>query len=198
MSSIRDSLRKKRRALTQQQQSIAEQALYRRLVEQAWFQAASDIGFYWPADGEISPLKTLNWSLDNNKTCYLPIVTDRHDDGTPALVFQPYQTSTELNPNRFKIPEPTLKQTSVVQAMQLDVIIIPLVGFNRTGFRLGMGGGYYDRVLSKPDSGQAKPLLIGVGHSCQESQFPVQIWDVAMDFIVTELEIIASENEHCS
>ena len=192
MSSIRDSLRKKRRALTQQQQSIAEQALYQRLVKQAWFQTASDIGFYWPADGEISPLATLNWCLDNSKTCYLPIVTDRHDDITPALVFQPYQASTKLNLNRFKIREPNLKQDSTVQAMHLDVIIVPLVGFNRACFRLGMGGGYYDRVLSKTDSGNDKPLLIGVGHSCQESQFPVQAWDVAMDFIVTELEIITA------
>ena len=192
MSSIRDSLRKKRRALTQQQQSIAEQALYQRLVKQAWFQTASDIGFYWPADGEISPLATLNWCLDNSKTCYLPIVTDRHDDITPALVLQPYQASTKLNLNRFKIPEPNLKQDSTVQAMHLDVIIVPLVGFNRACFRLGMGGGYYDRVLSKTDSGNDKPLLIGVGHSCQESQFPVQAWDVAMDFIVTELEIITA------
>lgn len=196
MSSIRASLRKKRRALTQHQQLIAEQALYQQLVKQAWFQAASDIGFYWPADGEISPLTTLNWCLDNDKTCYLPIVTDPHDDKTPALVFQSFEASTELNLNRFKIPEPSLKQTSTVQATQLDVIIVPLVGFNRAGFRLGMGGGYYDRVLSQPDSGPAKPLLIGVGHSCQESQFPVQAWDVAMDFIVTELEIITSAKDH--
>ena len=182
MSSIRASLRQKRRALTQHQQLIAEQALYQQLVKQAWFQAASDIGFYWPADGEISPLTTLNWCLDNDKT--------------PALVFQSFEASTELNLNRFKIPEPSLKQTSTVQATQLDVIIVPLVGFNRAGFRLGMGGGYYDRVLSQPDSGPAKPLLIGVGHSCQESQFPVQEWDVAMDFIVTELEIITSAKDH--
>ena len=74
--------------------------------------------------------------------------------------------------------------------MHLQLIIVPMVGFTRKGFRLGMGGGYYDRVLAQPVPGQPKPLLVGVSHSCQESQFPVQSWDVAMDFIVTELEII--------
>ena len=182
--------------MTQQQQSIAEQALYQRLVPQDWLQTASDIGFYWPADSEISPLATLNWCLKNSKNCYLPIVSDGHDETSPALLFQPYQTSTSLNFNRFNIPEPSLKRTSAVEAAQLDVIIVPLVGFNRACFRLGMGGGYYDRVLSKANSGQVQPLLIGVGHSCQECQFPVQGWDVAMDFIVTDLEIIAAGENH--
>ena len=190
MPSIRYSLRKQRRALTQQAQSTAADALYKQLIEQTWFQRASDIGFYWPTDGEISPLVTLNWCLDNNKNCYLPIMNENPQTDTPALFFQPYQTSTKLNPNRVEILEPSLSEASAVEAMHLQLIIVPMVGFTRKGFRLGMGGGYYDRVLAQPVPGQPKPLLVGVSHSCQESQFPVQSWDVAMDFIVTELEII--------
>jgi 5-formyltetrahydrofolate cyclo-ligase len=190
MPSIRYSLRKQRRALTQQAQSTAADALYQQLIEQTWFQRASDIGFYWATDGEISPLAALNWCLDNNKNCYLPIMNENHQDDTPALFFQPYQASTKLNLNRVEILEPSLSEVSAVEAMHLQLIIVPMVGFNRKGFRLGMGGGYYDRVLSQPVPGQPKPLLVGVGHSCQESQFPIQPWDVAMDFIVTELEII--------
>jgi 5-formyltetrahydrofolate cyclo-ligase len=190
MPSIRYSLRKQRRALTQQAQSTAADALYQQLIRQTWFQRASDIGFYWPTDGEISPLVTLNWCLENNKNCYLPIMNENPQADTPALFFQPYQASTKLNLNRVEILEPSLSEASAVEAMRLQLIIVPMVGFTRKGFRLGMGGGYYDRVLAQPVPGQPKPLLVGVSHSCQESQFPVQSWDVAMDFIVTELEII--------
>ena len=75
----------------------------------------------------------------------------------------------------------------------MDVILLPLVAFDRKGYRLGMGGGYYDRSLAFRRSRQQwrRPRLIGVAHSCQQHPgLPQQHWDVPLDCIITESEII--------
>ena len=70
---------------------------------------------------------------------------------------------------------------------QLDLILAPLVAFDRAGGRLGMGGGYYDRLLSAP-----RPPVIGVAHGCQEvPRVPLDAWDQPVDAIVTETALIA-------
>jgi len=70
---------------------------------------------------------------------------------------------------------------------------MPLVAFDRQGYRLGMGGGYYDRSLAFRCSRRQwlKPTLVGVAHSCQEHpSLPHEYWDVPLAYIITEQEII--------
>ncbi len=74
----------------------------------------------------------------------------------------------------------------------LDIILLPLVGFDRYGNRLGMGGGFYDRTLARLNHCDMKrPLLIGLAHHCQEvEQLQTQSWDIPLDIIATDKELI--------
>ena len=77
--------------------------------------------------------------------------------------------------------------------MSPDIVVVPLVGFDRAGFRLGYGGGYFDRTLS---GASRKPRVIGVGYG--QSKIPTifpQPHDVPMDMIITEEEILEFEHE---
>ena len=78
-----------------------------------------------------------------------------------------------------------------VEAASLDVVLLPLVGFDRQGHRLGTGGGFYDRTFAFRQQSPAPPLLIGIAYTCQEvdSLEPAE-WDVDLDWVVTEREAI--------
>jgi 5-formyltetrahydrofolate cyclo-ligase len=112
----------------------------------------------------------------------------------PRLRFAPLTRSTSWKRNRFGITEPDMKWKDTLHARQLDVVLMPLVAFDRNGHRLGMGGGYYDRTLSFRRSRKhwLKPLLIGVAHSIQEhSGLPTNPWDIPVDAIITESDILS-------
>lgn len=91
-----------------------------------------------------------------------------------------------LVPNRYGILEPRLNVLDVLPANQLDVICTPLVAFDGSGQRLGMGGGYYDRTLAPwyQSGNGAKP--VGIAHDCQRVEtLPVEAWDVPLPEILT-------------
>jgi len=70
-------------------------------------------------------------------------------------------------------------------------VLLPLLGFTRNGDRIGTGGGWYDRSFAFRRNAQAPPLLIGVGFACQQiDAYDAQEWDVPLDAIVTERELL--------
>lgn len=99
--------------------------------------------------------------------------------------------TTRFEANRWGIREPRLVLSACISPAMLDLVLMPLVGFDREGRRLGMGKGFYDRAFAQRQSGRKKPMLIGVGHCCQEVA-PGEIveapWDVRLDQLVTPVE----------
>ena len=82
---------------------------------------------------------------------------------------------------------------ALLSATQIDLVLVPLLGFDRRGNRLGAGAGYYDRsfefLRAKPRP--AQPLLVGIGYHFQEvPELPAESWDVPLDFIATDRELI--------
>lgn len=107
------------------------------------------------------------------------------------LLFLNYDENTALVKNKYNIEEPALACPSVIPSAQLDVILMPLVGFDTKGNRLGMGGGYYDRTLAFTKRTTKKPLLIGVAHDVQEvDSLPIAPWDIPLDAIVTPTRLL--------
>ncbi len=92
-----------------------------------------------------------------------------------------------LKKNRFGIPEPPSFRRERRQGRRLDFVVVPLVAFDRAGRRLGMGGGYYDRAFA----GARRPVLAGLAYAFQQvPRLPERSWDVPMDLIVTEREVV--------
>lgn len=180
---LRSLLRRKRRTLSATQQATSAQGLYRQLAQHAWFRRARDIALYLSSDGEISPHLILQEAQQRKKNVYLPVVScwpERH------MVFQRITAATRWRKNRFGIIEPVPDTRQQRRLWTLDLICLPLVGFDAHGGRLGMGGGFYDRSLA----GCVLPLppLLGLAHSCQQvERLPLEPWDMPLDAVVTEL-----------
>ena len=188
---IRKQLRVKRRSLSPQLQLSASERLASYLCKKSVFINAQKIGFYIANDGEIDPAELMTSAKNLNKQCFLPIVGPNK---TNNLYFGPFDANTKLKPNRYGILEPSLDEGKTVFARSLDVLFMPLVGFDRQGNRIGMGGGYYDRALAFMKEQENPSLtLVGLAHSIQEvSQISSQSWDIPLHLIATEKELICA------
>jgi 5-formyltetrahydrofolate cyclo-ligase len=139
------------------------------------------IGFYWPFRGEYDPRCLMRSLHDRGVQLALPAVAER---GRP-LVFREWWPSTRMVPGVWNIPVP-----AEGDALLPDVIVAPLVGFDAHGYRLGYGGGYYDRTLAALPG---KPLAIGVGFElCRLETIHPQPHDIPMDLAITERQVISA------
>ena len=188
-AALRRRLRLLRRGLSAAQQREHAHALARTLGRQPAFLRARRIGIYWPADGEIDPRPLLGLAQASRKRWHLPVLC-RHPH--PRLWFLTYRPDEPMRPNRFGIPEPALRNRRLRLAWTLDLLLVPLVGFDSNCNRLGMGGGYYDRTLSYLSHRQhwRRPRLIGVAHECQRvTELPMRPWDIPLDLVMTERRV---------
>ncbi len=183
---LRSSLREKRQELSPEQQKTAAASLFDILGNQDFFRVAQRIAFYQVADGEIDPRMLLDLALSEGKSCFLPII---QQDNPEFVSFAPYDANTELVPNKWGIAEPSASE--IISPTNFDVVFVPLVGFSKDCFRLGMGKGFYDRTFSfKIFNRRSSPMLVGLAHESQlVDSFPVESWDVRLDAVATERHI---------
>lgn len=177
---LRQHLRQQRRALSPEQQRQASQALTRRLIDQPEIDQASTIALYLANDGEpnLMPLIRLLWQ--RHKSLALPVM----DPNDPKQIqFQRFAPDTALVNNRYGIAEPARVERETLERDKMDLMLMPLVGFDDRGNRLGMGAGYYDRYLAGEGT---RPLLIGCAHDIQRLEcLESQPWDIPLDAVVT-------------
>ncbi|MFI3245632.1 MAG: 5-formyltetrahydrofolate cyclo-ligase [Ferrimonas sp.] len=141
----RQQLRACRRALTDEQQKQAAIGLAGYLPDHPWLQHASYVALYVAADGELDPQLLAEVLHTRGKTLVLPLL---HPFAPQQLLFQRYLPHMALQSNRLGILQPALAMNDVVPLFQIDVLLMPVVGFDLNGTRLGMGGGFYDRTLA--------------------------------------------------
>ena len=133
------------------------------------------ISFYWPFKGEIELRNLVGGFLASGAEAALPVVTEKNR----PLEFWAWQPDMKLDRGIWNIPIPAERNCVTPTAL-----LVPLLGFDASGYRLGYGGGYYDRTLAVMNP---KPLTIGVGYAFGrlETIYP-QPHDVPLDAIVTE------------
>jgi 5-formyltetrahydrofolate cyclo-ligase len=184
---LRAKLRRARRAISPQERRHAAVRLMRRVLGEGLLLRAKRIGFYIPMGEEMDLLPLLNQASWLGKACFLPVVPPR---------FQRRLWFTRITPlprwyvNRFGIDEHWSPRP--VRAWQLDLLFVPLVGFDEAGHRLGMGGGFYDASLAylRRRKLWRKPRLVGVGYECQKvPHIPADPWDMHLSAIATEKKI---------
>lgn len=193
---LRRLLRQRRRQLSLAEQRRASQRLCRQLRCLSEMLSARHVALYLPNDGEIDPVPLLSWLRRRNAHAYLPVLRPLADN---ALWFVRYDSRTPMIRNRFGIAEPATRfgahRARRRPAWALDVILLPLVGFDDQGQRIGMGGGFYDRTLAfthpQRSLGGPRPKLIGLAHEVQHvDSLPVASWDVPLDAIVSDTRVI--------
>lgn len=180
-AALRAQLRKKRRAIPAQTHATASAAICQRLLAQAPLDTAQRIAAYLSNDGEPDLGALISHLWQRGAQVLLPVL-----DGD-RLRFREYTADMSLVRNRYRIDEPP-PAAAEVDVDDLDVVLMPLVGFDVAGNRLGMGGGYYDRSLQNIKSNAAaRPLLIGTAFDCQcVAEVVVEQTDVGLDAVVTE------------
>lgn len=133
------------------------------------------IGFYWPFRGELDLRGLVEELCAGGAVAALPVVTCK----AAPLQFWRWRPGAPLDRGVWNIPIPARRDP-----ITPSVLLVPLVGFDANCYRLGYGGGYYDRTLAacKP-----RPLAIGVGFArCQIGTIRPQLHDVPMDEVITE------------
>lgn len=133
------------------------------------------LGFYWPFKGEFEPRPLARRLHARRVALALPVVAAK---ATP-LVFRPWAPGTRLVPGIWNIPVP-----AEGDPVTPDVLLVPVVGFDAGRYRLGYGGGYYDRTLAAM---MPRPFAIGVGFALSRlASIQPQPHDIPMDLIITE------------
>lgn len=193
-SLLRADLKSRRAATTAAQRISAAQGLSRQLDQLPEFLVDSRIGGYWATAGELPLMSLFNGLRQRGQQFHLPVIGPLH-----SLQFVPWSPGDEVLANRYGIPEPVHERSARLAIDALDIVLLPLLGFDRRGNRLGFGGGYYDRALEflRDRAAPAETLLVGVGYSFQEvPAIEPEPWDVKLDYIATENELILCWPEH--
>ncbi|MEP6906387.1 MAG: 5-formyltetrahydrofolate cyclo-ligase [Pseudoxanthomonas sp.] len=187
-SQLRHDLRAQRRALPAPQRIAAADALANRLLSLPFAPASGYVAGYWAMDGEIA-LHSWQLRLPPGLSYCLPVL---HDANT--LRFAPWRPGDALVTNRFGIPEPDVQPDSALDPQAMALVVMPLVGFDGAGQRLGMGGGWYDRSFAFRNTAMPPPWLVGVGFDAQRvDRLHTEHWDVLPDAICTETMTLQAE-----
>lgn len=185
-SEIRKKMRLDRRNLSDSQQKKASSDLLARLSQHPKVLNAQKIAISLAFDGEIDTLSFIKWCWAKNKQIYLPVL---HPFSKGYLLFLQYSPLSEMVTNQYEIAEPKLQLSQVCPMDTLDIIFTPLVAFDNDGNRIGMGGGYYDRMLTPWYQNKTGPYPIGLAHDLQQvDKLPVESWDVPLPEIITPSE----------
>ena len=154
-------------------------ALIERLTSSVDLRAFTTLGFYWPIRGELDLRDLARRHTEAGGTAALPVVVAKN----APVEFWQWRHGAAMQRGFWNIPVPA--ERSVVTP---DVLLIPLVGFDGAGFRLGYGGGYYDRTLATLSP---RPFRIGVGYDdAQLETIHPQPHDIPMNLIVTERRVL--------
>lgn len=186
---LRQQLRAARNSIPDPQRENAATSLCAKVALLDYYSSAKNIALYWPHDDEINTQPLLHSALQQHKHCFLPVLLI---DPKQKLAFASYTLETPLIKNRYGILEPELNFATLIDLLDLDIIFVPLVGFDSSGRRLGRGGGFYDATFAELQKSTLKkwPKLVGLAYSCQHvDEVPADVWDWQLDAVVTESDV---------
>lgn len=179
---LRQQLIQQRNFLNPKDKINLSSQICEQILSHTVFKQSQRIAFYHAFGNEVDLSVIVNIAQD--KLFYLPVIGKDN-----SMVFNHYSSDTDLTKNKYGISEPMSGETT--EASDIELCLVPLVGFNRRGERLGMGGGYYDRYF-QTNKAQKKPtILAGVAYDFQENAtIQAESWDIPLDIIFTNKEVI--------
>ncbi|HEY7640649.1 MAG TPA: 5-formyltetrahydrofolate cyclo-ligase [Steroidobacteraceae bacterium] len=182
---LRAQLRALRRAVPMTERVSASRQFARILRSSQLLRPGRRIAVYVAHDHEADPHLIVRLARRNCCELYLPLIADYR---RRRMEFRRYASDAQLRPNRYGIAEPQ-RVAPRIAVRQLDLILVPLVGVDPHGTRLGSGAGFYDRCLHHLRTGRRwrRPKLIGLGYEFQRvGRLAAGAWDVPLDALITE------------
>ena len=149
-----------------------------KLIKKDYKKKLVNLSIYHPSSFEVNVLKLFETEIINKLKIFLPVLA-----GTNKMNFHEWKKNDILEINKFGMLEPTLLSAKIVP----DIILVPLLAYDNKNYRLGYGGGFYDRYLNKYLKTHKKILTVGIAFSFQKHHnLPVNEKDVTLDYILTE------------
>jgi 5-formyltetrahydrofolate cyclo-ligase len=190
--SLRKTLRAARAGLSPLERRDASMRIAERVAQTHWLRPGTRVALYVAVTEEIDTSPLIALAMRRRAEIFLPRIESHRDR---RMTFSP--PGPHRRYNRYGIAEPDTKARMAASALQL--IFVPLVGFDARGNRLGMGAGYYDQALAFRRHRQhwLGPRLIGIGHSCQQvDAIDPTPSDIPLDAVVTErgIHVFRGEN----
>jgi 5-formyltetrahydrofolate cyclo-ligase len=157
----------------------AHKALARVVLSAVPLTAGDAVSGYWPLGNELDPRPVLQSLHDRGHPIGLPAMAG----AAQPLTFRAWQPGAALRDGGFGTRVPLDSAPVIVPR----VLLVPMLAFDRAGFRLGYGGGFYDRTLAQLRADQPDTLAVGVAYQAQEvDSVPRDRYDQRLDMIVTE------------
>jgi 5-formyltetrahydrofolate cyclo-ligase len=186
---LREKLRTDRQKIDAVWRQHAAHAAVSILQKQPLWTRCQHIACYFSKKNEFDSLPLIHAIWAAGKQCYLPVMSK---DTSKQLFFVTYQASDILQANKYNVLEPEWNAEKIFPTEQLDLVFLPLLGFDLSGHRWGAGGGYYDRTFAFTlDKNLRSPSLIGLGYQQQQVDIlPVDDWDVYLEGVLTEKNML--------
>lgn len=176
---LRTKTLERRLALTQEEVQIKSQAIQQRVLQAPFWKKATKLGLYWPIRQEVDTKLLFMKGLEQAKSIYFPRVEQ-------GLRFYEVRDPGELQKGAWGLMEPKHGQPALSEIRDLDLLILPGLVFDKLGFRLGYGKGFYDVLLDKYPQ-----KTLGFAYDFQVVEaLPTEVWDQRVGYIVTETNLI--------
>jgi 5-formyltetrahydrofolate cyclo-ligase len=179
-SELRKTLRRRRVAISRAQRKHCARRAALQLLRWRRLRQARHVAVYLSARSELSTAILIEFLLRQGRKLWAPVTSP-----DAQMHFVPLRREGKLRRGPLDLPQPARTRPRR-GAARIDLILLPLLGFDARGHRLGNGGGYYDRALGGPRPGR-RPLLVGYAYAAQEmAAIPAEPWDVRLDAVITE------------
>ncbi len=181
-NALRIKCRQARADLTDATREKAEAHICDIVTRAGYFRRSRIVGCYLPSDEEVDTWPIIARAFSMGKQVYAPVLRKNG-----LMGFREFNANSSLSPNQFGLLEP--REGKFIDPHRLDIVITPLVAFDVSGNRIGMGGGYFDRCFAflKTRKIWLHPKLIGVAFDCQRvKEISPNPWDIGLFRVITE------------
>lgn len=179
---VRRQLKKTREEKTELFVNQKTEKIHSTLYSFSLYNQSSSILFYISFNNEVNTHPLIKKALSQNKHVLVPVSEPK----THTLKISRLMNFADLSPGTYGILEPKKENRIMVSIDQIDLIIVPGVGFDEQGHRIGQGGGYYDWLLSKS---KAPSIALAFEFQMQKN-IPIEPHDQTVQYIITEDRII--------
>ncbi len=173
-----------RRSMSSKRRAAASEIICNKLTHSREFNAAESVACYIPMRDEVDPYLIIERAWRANKRVFCPVMKKQG-----AMTYRQLDRDTTLLRNNFGLWEPV--DGEIISPRQLDLVVTPLVAFDKNNNRIGMGGGYFDRCFSflRHRKQWISPKLIGAAFACQEvDQIDPNPWDIPLYSVCSDIK----------
>jgi 5,10-methenyltetrahydrofolate synthetase len=174
-ASLRKALLDRRIAIESAERGRKDAAIASHVEHYLAAHPVHSLGVFWPIRHEPDLVNLYRRLAQSGVTLSLPVVTAKDE----PLRFAAWTPGDPMSKDTFGVPAPVTRRF----LDRPEALLVPCIGYNSGRFRIGYGGGFYDRTLAV----QPKPLAIGIAYTCQLAEFETAAHDVPLDLIVTEV-----------